>query len=538
LYNKELAAGLPDKPSKYGFMTAHKENFCFSEIVIKHLVWLFNYPVFQTRELALQSMLDLVMQDSTYLNQFVKFGVETGNDNEIEYSLVVLQALALKEPSMLIAFKAQLLSLLDKEHFNILEQSTSLLLLLHESHAKFLSSRELSRLSLINDLSKKIKLLCKLQDWLSRGILWSSRLFTNKAEYNSEDRRKVFIYAAYQLHLINKLTLNRKDRFKVEDFLYEEMSVKGLLDYDAEQESIIHRRYNINTNFDTIEIYSPYYDELKSSINKVFCSAVSNRSFESFYIDEIKSLFRVYDPSKLLYKEISKPDYINWIPEDITKVDYLRFTDFETLAAQCAVREEDYVTLAEYGSQRVNRYKVLHGTCYFEVSAFLKNKDGKLNKLKLNPYLELENQYAYEISSPSCTSSFYKEEDSSALIHLSRNNFRGQSDIACANLLSDLFVNAEIKPRNLLEILCQDDDYPIKACRWISASTSSTDRRRFEPASEGFNLKIKKDVLINYLRSNNMKLCYHIKLERAADEYISENRMAWFDLDRIIEIDL
>lgn len=538
LYNNELAAGLPNKLSKYGFLTGHKENYGFSEIIIKHLVWLFNYPVFKVRELALQSMLDLVIQDSFRLNLFIKLGIEKGSNNEIEYSFVVLQALALKEPSMLIAFKAQLLSLLDKEHFNILEQCRALLLLLQESDTKFLSSRELSRLGQINGPSKKIKLLSKLPDWLSKGILWSSRLFAQNTEQNTEGRRTVFVYAPYQLHLINKLSLNQKEGFAVKDFLYDDMSAKGLLDYDGEQESIIHRRYNINTNFDTIEIYSPYYDELKSSINKVLCSGVHNGSFESFYIDEIKALFRVYDPSKLLYREISKPNYINWIPEDITKADYLRFTDFETMAAQLATREKDYITLAEYGSQRVNRYKVLHGTCYFEVSAFLKNKDGKLKKLKLYPYLEMENQYAFEISSPSFTSSLYKEEDSSALIHLSRNNFRGHSDITCANLLSDLFVKAEIKPRNLLEIICQDDDYPLKACRWISASTSSTDRRRYEPASEGFNLKIKKEVLVNYLRSNNMKLCYHIKLERAAEEYISENRMAWFDLDRIIEIDL
>lgn len=538
LYNKELAAGLPEEPSKYGFMAAYKEDLSFSEIVIKHIVWLFNYPVIKVRELALQSMLDLVMEDSTYLSLFVKFGIEMGNDNEIEYSLVVLQALALKKPAILAPFKLQLLTLLKKEHFNILEECRLLLTLVNDSEKVFLTPRELSRLKSVNEISKKQKLNSKLPGWLSKSFLWLCGFFEKNNEPDVELKGNVFIYTPLQNRLIREISLNQKQGFAIQDFLRKDISVKKLLDYDREQESNVHRKYNINTNFDAIEIHSSYYNELKSSINRAFWAGINAGSFDSIFTDRIKTLFRVYDPSKLLYREISKPDYIKWIPENISKGDFTRYTDFETLVSQLVAREEDYITLAEFGSQRVNRYKILHGTCYFEVTAFLKNKEGKLKKLSKNPYLELENQYAHEIPSHNFNSSFYNEKDISALIHLSHNNFRGEPDLVNANLLSDVFVKFGIEQRSLLEIISKDDHFPLQACRWNSASTSGTDRRRYKPESNGFNLKIKKDVLVDYLNTNNMKLCYHIKLERSSSEYIAENSMNWFDFDRIVEIDL
>lgn len=538
LYNKELAAGLPEKASKYGFMTGYKEDLSFSEIVVKHLVWLFNYPVIKVRELALQSMLDLVMQDGANLSLLVKYGVEMANDNEIEYSLVVLQAIALRNPEVLVPCKVQLLTLLDSEHFNILEQCRLLLLMLNDSKNGLLTSRELSRLNSVNEVSRMHQLNSKLPGWLSKGFLWLCGLFDRNTEPNNEGEENVFIYSRFQNHLVREISINQKQGFAIQHFLRKDISAKKLLDYDREQESNVHRKYNINTNFDAIEIHSAYYNELKSSINRAFWVGVNAGSFDSIFIDRIKTLFRAYDPSKLLYREISKPDYINWIPENISKGDFTRYTDFETLVSQMVAREEDYITLVDFGSQRVNRYEILHGTCYFEVIAFLKNKEGKLKKLSKNPYLELENQYAHEIPSHNYNSSFYNEKGISALIHLSYNNFRGEPDLVNANLLSDLFAKIGIEQRSLLEIICKDDHFPLKASRWSSASTSGTDRRRYKPESNGFNLKIKKNVLVDYLNSNNLKLCYHIKLERSSSEYIPEENMNWFDLVRIVEIDL
>jgi hypothetical protein len=76
--------------------------------------------------------------------------------------------------------------------------------------------------------------------------------------------------------------------------------------------------------------------------------------------------------------------------------------------------------------------------------------------------------------------------------------------------------------------------YPIEAFRWQNAYTS-TGRRRYKPTSEGFTLKIKREVLLNYLSQNNMTLCYDISLSRSATKFSPENYMNWFDLKKRIE---
>jgi len=55
------------------------------------------------------------------IKSFIHFGIENRNDNEIEYSLVVLQVIALENPIQLVPFKKELIDLLKREHFNTWE---------------------------------------------------------------------------------------------------------------------------------------------------------------------------------------------------------------------------------------------------------------------------------------------------------------------------------------------------------------------------------------------------------------------------------
>ncbi|MCQ4141889.1 ATP-binding protein [Chryseobacterium sp. EO14] len=515
-YNKELALGLPDKENKYEFIAQHSEVLSFSDVTIKHLVWLFNYPAIKIRELSLQSGFDLIKDNSDYIQTFIHFGIENGNDNEVEYSIIVLQAIALQNPTVLIQFKDKFLSLLKKEHFNILETTKELLLLINQNDTSFLSIDEIKDLQYLNITSPIILLDNNL-----------------KNRY----KPKKFIYSSFQsdlLYELNENEINNSFFHKV----YLDITSKGFEDYDVEKEGAIHRRYNINTNFDTIEIQSPYYDEVKSSLNKIFHSKIRRNCFEPSFVESIRSTFRVYDPSKLIYSIITRPDYINWIPENISKEDFLSFSDFDSLVNILINREEDYITLLEYGSQRVNRYKELNGTCYFEVRAFLKKRDFDLTKMDNLPFIQLENQYAYELPLAEYNSSTFPVNQIVPLIQISYNSFRGEQDLVNINLFSDIFLKFGIEEKNLLDIIINQDNLTLKAFRWINAYTSSTDRRRYKPSSEGLTFKIEKEILINYLKKNNLVLCYNVKLKRSADEYIPESYMNWYKLDRNIEIEL
>jgi len=536
-YNKELALGLPNKENKYEFITQHSESLSFSEVTIKHLVWLFNYPVIKIRELALQSAFDLIKDNSDYIQSFIHFGIENGNDNEVEYSIIVLQAIALQNPSILIQFKDKFISLLKKEHFNILEITKELLLLINQYNSSFFTTKELKNIKSLNSAYKRYVFLSNLPEWCSQIILKLCNLGSHQEELNTECKRTKFTFSAFQHKLISEMNENEQSN-SIFESVYWDIVSKGWKDFDKEKEEAVHQRYNINTNFDTIEVQSPYYDEIKSSLNKIFHSKIKRNCFEPSFIESIKYKFRVYDPSKLVYTIVTRPDDINWIPENISKEDFLSFNDFDSLVNNLINREEDYITLVEYGNQRVNRYKELNGTCYFEVIAFLKKRDFDLTKVTNLPLNQLENQYAYEIPLAEYNSSTFPINQIFPLIQISYNNYRGELDLVNASIFSDTLSKLKINEKNLLNIFTDLDDNPLNAIRWINSYTSGTDRRRYKPTSEGFTFKIKKDILLEYLKKNNLILCYKVKQKRSSDEYIPESHMIWYNLERNIEIDL
>ena len=148
-----------------------------------------------------------------------------------------------------------------------------------------------------------------------------------------------FIYSSFQYDLMYELNENEENK-SIFDSVYSDIVSKGWGNYDVEKEGAVHQRYNINTNFDTIEIQSPYYDEVKSSLNRIFHLKIKNNCFEASFVEKIKREFRIYDPSKLLYPVVNRPSYINWIPEKISEDDFLDFSDFESLTKEFIHREE------------------------------------------------------------------------------------------------------------------------------------------------------------------------------------------------------
>jgi len=521
-YNKELAEGLPEKENDYEFILHHKEQLTISDCIIKYLISIFNYPVVKVRELTLQAVFDLMNSKPEYLKSLFKFGVESGTYNQIEHCLVVLNSISLSNPAILLPFKKELFTITNRSHFNILESIKEILLRLNHFNNGFLSIDELA---IVNKLNSKSPILFN-------NIILSPR------------KGKNFVYSTFQTDLLKKLYDNEDDETEIQDDLYSDLISKGLGDYNAEKEGAVHRKYNINTNFDTIEIQSQYYDEIKCSINRIFNSKIKRGCFEEGFIEKIKTMFRVYDPSKLLYRIMLRPDYINWLPKDISESDFTEYKDFENLIKLFTNRETDYLTLVEIGSQRPNKdYSENQFTSYFEVIAYLKEKDfddsvlDKGNR-KMIPFIKEENLNTYEISSANFTSTSFPIKEIKPLFEISENNFRGEPDLVSANLLSDVFADLGIEKANLLEIMQGKKSYPIEAFRWQNAYTSGTGRRRYKPTSEGFTLKIKREVLLNYLSQKNMTLCYDISLSRSATKYRPENYMDWFKLKKRMEVNL
>lgn len=513
-YNMGLAEGLPPKDDKYGFILEHKESIPFDEIVIRHLIWLFGYPVIKIREAAIQASFDLLYNDSSLLEKFIDRIVVYGDDNQIEYGIAVLQGIALKNPTILLGFKDLLLGLLQREHFNIVTTASELLHLLNDSQKEFLSVNELGRMSL----------------------LFSAKADTSESvAVAAVERRRIHPYSNFQSGLCSEINFNDNSDSDLLRDVNDEMQYRGWGGYDREQDAAIHRTYNINTNYDTIEIQSPFYDDFKNCLNKIFYRKILRNHFNDEFIQSIKNKFRIYDPSKLLYKVVKKPEFINWFPARISAADFMNFGDFERLMDDFFKRSPDHITIVESGSQRVNRYKETSGTCYFEITAFLKEANFDISEVRQLPFNSVYNNYTYELS----TQNLIGENSAiKPLLQTLVNNLKGEENLIGANLLSDVFLNLEIEKKNGLELYFADEKYPLKFSKWISSYKDGPVWRRFKPSSDGFILEMRKSIMSEYLQKNNLILFYNVRLKRSTDTDRTENIMKWKYFEKNVEFEI
>lgn len=508
-YNKELTKGLPYKQCDYNFIESHIEELSFEKTVIKYLISLFDYPEVHTKHLTLRALFDLVCKKEYLIKYIFDFGIKNCSDNIIEYSLILLHALALKSPQILYEYKNELLAVSKIEHFNIQESVRDIFHILKRKKKDILSANEVISIDFLNKPSQ---------------IITSSILIKSL-------KGNQFLFSKYQSDLVYKIYQNEEDSTFFQDNLYADLVAKQLGNYTADQEGAVHRRYNINTNFDNIEITSPYYDQVKSSINRLFHSKIKQGCFEYDFLEEAKLLFRLFDPSKLLYRPSKKPSYIDWLPQ-ISMDDFIQYRDRDTLINNFIKRENEYVTLFECGSQRhKEKYDKQSPTCYFRVCSFLAKENTDLSILEKGQQrfvlcFENENIYNNEFPATTINPNTFPINTIKPLLETSVNKFRGEKELFKAIPFLTIMDELGIEPKCLLEILLQNEKYPIEAFFWKGEYTFG--RRRFKPISEGFTLKIKKDIFTQYLKKNDMVLCYDFTIKRSIDGYhIPEDYMKW-----------
>ncbi len=550
-YNKELATGLSFATDGYDFIAAHQEEKNFPEVTTSYLISLFDYPVIKIREAAIQSLYDLLIHQPAYLKIIFQIDSHQLTDNQLEYYLILCQAIALKKPERLIAFKKQLLGITKREHFNILESAKELLYTI-ERH--YIDQKKSSKETSIN------KGFINSVKSFSKRVFGTSRSFLNNKEKRKLNRLnkppkstqqsshtpskgEIWFIPVFPEMLLNLFRESLEDDTEMYNDIYQKVaSNNDFSDYGYDDDAEIHRQYNINSNFDTIEIHSLYHEAVESSINHVFFQRIKAGSFDQDSINQIKSGFRLHDPSSLILKPKAKPDFINWIAPDQSEESFLAFKDIETWPADFIRREEDFITLYEQGSERPStEYGENQRTTHFEVLAFLKKKDSdktSIESISTPVSIEYENKYTYELPAKPLDPESLSIEGFNPILEINSNNFRGQLGLKYAILTNEAFQNFGIDKRDLLQVIEQEDDFPLKAILWQKAYTPGSERRRYKPTSEGFTLKIKKNVLATYLKENDLVLCYELFLKRSTDKYRPETHMYWEKLKQRFEITL
>ena len=515
-YNLGLAEGLPKKTADYDFVEQHSSDVELSEIIINYIVTLFDYPVVKIREMALQALLDIFLEVPDYLAHFLKTGLYNLGFNKVEHLLTVLIGIALKEPKLLIDYKKELWILFRLNHFNINELLIKLFSVL-SNHTK--------------------KLLTKDEQLLIKSINQPSTIIM-PPEFKVYENGGRFLYSEFQSHILYLIKDNDLCDGQIQEEVYTDLKQnKSLGNYDAENEGIVHQNYNINTNFDTIEIHSNYYEEVKNSLNEIIFKKIKKDCFETKFVSDLSIEMRLYDPSRLVYKAITRPEYINWLPK-LSPEDFIQFKDLYNVDETFLAREDDYITLFESGSQRsLDGYRESKFTSYFEVYAFLKKKefDIEFERLKYDPIIIEKNQFAYEMPNSKHNINTFPIKGILPILEVSRNNFRGEKHLSKAIIAQDFFRMLDYGQPNLSDLLQSTSETgKITAIHWLNAYTSG--RRRYKPSSEGFILKIKKSFLKKFLEKNNFDLCLNFEVSRSNTPYVNESQMEWKSFQKTVVV--
>jgi hypothetical protein len=515
-YNKGLAEGLPNKPVDYSFVKKYDSKIKFSKVIVDYIINLFDYPVIKVRELALQAVFDMLLENPKYIETILKRDFNKLSYNEVEHTLTVLISLASVKPDLLVKFKKDLWSFAHIKHFNIIQLLKSLLSTIEKYNKDFLTSDEKLKLKNLNQPS--------------------SLIIPKEFKINENGGR--FLHSEFQAHILYLIKDNDLCDEQIQEQVYTDLKQnKNLGNYDVENEGIVHQNYNINTNFDTIEIHSNYYEEVKNSLNEILYKKIKRSCFESEFIDELSLEFRLYDPTNLLYKPVTRPEYINWLPKSSPE-DFMRFEDLENISESFIQREKEFITLFESGSQRlIDGYRETKFSTYFEVYAFLKKKefDIEFESLQYDPIISKKNQFALEMPNSKRDINTFPVKGILPILEVSRNNFRGEKHLSKAIIAKEFFKMLDYGQLNLSDLLqTKSEAKKIISIHWQNAYTSG--RRRYKPSSEGFGLKINKSFLKKFLEKNNFDLCLNFEVSRSNTPYVNESHMKWKSFQKTVVV--
>jgi hypothetical protein len=368
-------------------------------------------------------------------------------------------------------------------------------------------------------------------------------LLTTLAEGELQKARK-FISSRYQSELMSKLH-DYQGSNNIFDRLYTRLVYMGWNSRDGmEQETATHRRHNINTNFDVIEINGPYFQATQEAINFLVNKEIKEQIYDDGFISEIKADFRLYDPTDPLIVTESRPSVINRVDTTLSNDQFLGFEDMINLSDGWKLFDDDWITLYESGHQRVGDSYTsdTKQICYFTFVSFLVSSDWENNKLDLmprlktaSPFIYLENIYRHELPYILPHGKSFPISGVRPIIGVSKRAFRGQDELSIAALLPDFADEIQVVPTYTLSYE-RNGETLARLFQWQEKYDQN--RRRQKPVAAGIRLQIQKQMLQDYLEKGQWSIHYIFHSRRSTDKYAPEEEMNWANFDRIGKLKL
>jgi hypothetical protein len=514
-YNELLAEGLSEKEVNFSWVKDFIPSIGFEDAVVKYLIRLMDYPQVEIRKLSMNSLYSLILLDSGIILKILDFSANK-SENITEHVLNLFFTVSLIDPKLVTEQKKMIFQLLEMPHFNI-KQTIKELLFYCQTQGEIFEPWELDKLKSVNIAPKLI--LPSIEGNLKKG------------------RR--FIPSGYQSDLMYKMhQCNKNDDLMDKVYTYI-LNLGCDIKIGMDIERATHRKHNINTNYDLIEINGPYFNIVQKALNEVFAQEIRNQNYEDIDIGKIQNYFRLYDPANILNKVYQKPSNINWINSKITDEEYLAFDDLSECFSEFTERDNEWLTIYEDGHQRTGeKFGGAKRTTYFKLIAFMiSSQESKhikqLQDSGITPFCLMENCYTFEIPNVFPKSDDFPITEVRPLVGISENNFRGNNDLSIATILPDILEVLQLSRENETSLnYCKDRNICVESLRW--QEEFDQDRRRQKPKSAGVFLKIRKDIIQSYLDDWGYKLCYTILLKRSTDKYKSEEDIQWAHYETIL----
>ena len=492
----------------------------FHQACLEYLTRLFDYPVVDVRLLALDELMRLTIERPDTISAILNSWPDLSCGQK-EYVASLAFSISIQEITLAESSLPLLVDFTRKEqHRNLRSMVAEAVDVATSRGAEFtLETLAYARslklpppIVVVRGPSLDMRALGNV--WLPPYLRWSLEMIAEGSEaVDLEDRTKTALIRLYP---------------DVERGIAEEIAV--------------YRRYNINTNFDGIEIGGPYDSAARAALNCSVQMLVDSHELDQSGLEFVEDVLRLRDPSDVLVQKAQRPAEVRWIEETIADEDYLEFRDLEDIKSRFTSRDGNWVTIFEHTEQR-SGYELKSDpqrATKVRVIAFSVPQSAPAPKLSdvqnevgSGSLVPLRNRYRFELSG----SLLPKGRNVVPIVVATSRSFRGRGMPDIAAFVPDLATRLSlVGARNdILGLVDCDRRMVVRSIDWQEAFDQG--RRRYEPKSSGFLLQISRATLRSIAKSERLNIFASISLERTTDRYKPEHEMQWRKRDDIFPIE-
>jgi hypothetical protein len=504
-YNRQLTAGLAPKSADVQWIKERVEGN-LTDQCLRYLVWLFNYPVVDVRRLAIAALYELLVERVLSFQSL--FGLWDGlGSNQKEHVAVLAFSLALAPTSAALVPWDKLVSLAYRENHHNLRRTVSEAVMAAASDGPSLDP---DLVSAAKALARRPAAIVPLRPLIA--------LAGGREDFNCPP---------YQRWVLQKLARAVPSG----NVLSRVRSHLALRHPDLrrawENEMATHREYNINTNFDLLEISGEFDGAVREAANTVLHDLVQGHEVTDDELNHVEDILRLYDPTDMLVEMTSRPARVSWVDPTLPGNGFRDFDDWDSLKDRLRGRDQNWVTIFEHCEQRVGV-----GTVASEgpatrvrvvVAAGSLSEHPEASRVRI---ARLRNRYRFELLKPAPALGSFLTDQAVPVVQVSSNSLRGRDHLDTASLRPDIVAELGLEHRNGGCFDYELNGQPVTRCtEWQEPFDQG--RRRHEPRSSGFLLEMRTELLFEWAHRNSYALWVDLVVERATDKYKPESQMEW-----------